>query len=84
MKSLITDFTVSGYLPFPMDMLRYDSAWPATSSDATTIHNMLSEHGAYDPTGNRITAIVNLRCHGKGSPTPPRWGSFGWACEVKR
>ena len=31
------DYWVSGSGPFPVDMLRQDEAWPATSFDATLV-----------------------------------------------
>jgi hypothetical protein len=62
--------TVVGVGPFPIDMLRYDRAYPSGSDSANAISASL---GRYSRTGaQRIT----LR-----SPQPlttGRWESFGW------
>lgn len=61
-------YTVSGRGRFPLDMLRYDSAWPASSTDSATISATLTVH--------RGSAAVQLLSH--KSPTADRWTSFGW------
>lgn len=67
-KVHIHTFTVRGrigsYTGFPMDMLRYDQAWPATGEDAAKIKP------SDEP--------VEIRLHGL-SCTPDRWKSFGWS-----
>jgi hypothetical protein len=85
MKTMITDIVVTGRLSFPMDMLRYDSAWPATSDDAAILAQMMQDGGVLHETDSagafhRVTATLNLRCYGK--PTPDRWASFGWGCAI--
>ena len=62
MKRNIT-FTVEGRSHFPVDMLRYDSCWPASTDDAL---NMLE-------TNQRKVRLVSGE-----KPTPARWESFGW------
>jgi hypothetical protein len=79
MKNIITDIVVTGRLSFPFDMLRYDSAWPATSTDAAILEQMTRNRGGFYVAGRRKTATLNLRCYGK--PTPDRWASFGWSCK---
>jgi len=55
---------------FPMDMLRYDHAWPATEDDAHTIHSCLSGD---TPILHRVQIVLfGLTCHAE------RWNSFGW------
>ncbi len=57
------DYWVSGSGPFPVDMLRHDEAWPATSFDATLV---LSGE----------PRVVRLRS--RITPTIGDWRSFGW------
>jgi len=59
---------VTGRGQFPMDMLRHDAAWPATTTDAFQI---LAK-------GQRSIGLVvqNRRFF-----TPDRWESFGWTAE---
>lgn len=59
-------FTVSGSGPFPTDMLRYDTCWPASSEDAEKLLT-------------RGRRSVTLRSSSEvGKPTTGRWQSFGW------
>lgn len=60
---------VRGALAFPIDMLRYDSAWPATEASSHLIEATL-RHDTAGP----IEVIV---CHRKPL-TSARWESFGW------
>ena len=55
-------YYVAGSGEFPHDMLRYDSAIPATEDDA----RRMSGHGQ---------RTVEMRAQGC---TPMRWKSFGW------
>jgi hypothetical protein len=61
-------YVVEGNLPFPLDMLRYDSAWPATSQDVTAIEK------SFDPMSGKIRVTVFCR----HELTAGRWDSFGW------
>lgn len=65
-------FKGRGY--FPVDMLRYDSCWPATQEDAS--------HLVIDIRVKDDTVITVRRWSDKrGSAeawTPKRWESFGW------
>ena len=68
-KSLpIRKYLVEGRGSFPIDMLRYDRAWPSTESDAGTIDR--SFHSRLRP------QVVILE--GLSKPTVGRWASFGW------
>ena len=62
-------FAVRGNGPFPFDMLRYDSCWPAQQADVSRLMD----------TGDRIVTLES-RCR----PTVERWVSFGWACLENR
>ena len=63
-------YTVEGYGRFPLDMLRYDMAWPDSPQDTSIIEDHLAS-------GLRR---VNLRrvCHFHPTPSEARWRSFGW------
>jgi hypothetical protein len=70
-------WVVVGRSPFPFDMLRYDGATAAQSSESTKILNALH------PTGSifdREPVEIRLRSRVHG-PTVERWRTFGW--EVK-
>lgn len=69
-KTTVQRFTVTGTGRFPLDMLRYDSCWPATQTD---VHNM-SDHG--HAVMGRCPSTIALETHGE--PTSDRWASFGW------
>lgn len=66
-------FEVVGTGTFPIDMLRYDGAFPYQSSDAALIEAaMLGEQRiANDPYRIRLTGHYH-------APTAARWRSFGW------
>ena len=67
----MTQFTVEGRDPFPMDMLRYDACWPADTGGALAIswsHTREPGPGNHKITLN--TWLVGI--------TPERWQSFGW------
>jgi hypothetical protein len=61
-------FTVTGRDAFPMDMLRHDMAWPASTVDAARMLN--------DTTWRRS---LRMGCALRGGPTIGRWSSFGWS-----
>jgi hypothetical protein len=70
-------FTVQGSGSFPFDMLRYDSCYPFSSSDACNIpepHRYGPQMGR-SPGNHRKVTLVS-----ENEPTPGRWESFGWAC----
>lgn len=60
---------VRGALAFPIDMLRYDAAWPASEASSHLIEASI----CYDITGS-VDVII---CHRKPL-TAERWKSFGW------
>lgn len=60
---------------FPLDMLRYDQCWPATTGDVMKI--------AYceDPMLNNEVYEIEMRSHNHF--TYDRWRSFGWIATRK-
>ena len=73
-KPTVRRFTVTGTGRFPLDMLRYDSCWPARQDD---VHN-ISDHGG--ASWGRAPSTIMLETHGE--PTADRWSSFGWVVEL--
>jgi len=62
---------VTGSGPFPLDMLRYDSCWPARPEDVIAL---LSKE-------QRTVLIARWSCSKTGGWKPARWQSFGWTLE---
>ncbi len=65
-------YTVRGRLPFPLDMLRYDSCWPDSAVDTTQIAESLARV-------ERKVYTVHLSSY--NAPTIARWNSFSWGVE---
>jgi hypothetical protein len=63
------EFTVVGYGNFPLDMLRYDAAWPA---DQDSVLALTFDVKDKEP---RKVILRSIR-----PPTPGRWSSFLWQC----
>ncbi len=62
-------YTVSSKFDFPIDMLRYDCAYPISADDAASLaESIRGEH-------KKIISI-NLGSHRE--PTSERWSSFLW------
>lgn len=70
MPTHLFSFFVEGGGVFPIDMLRYDSAWPASERDSYLIAESL-EQGV----GRRT---IELNTVSQTAPTFGRWESFGW------
>lgn len=72
---IVVHFTVEGDLPFPVDMMCYDSCVPDIEEDAHRIESTLRHE-------NKGVVKVNLRRFypegGRREPHAPRWKSFGW------
>lgn len=71
-----TSFTVTGSGPFPMDMLRYDQAWPLTSEDAQKVTASFADGPGFVKWEVRLSMVKRA----KGGPTVERWKSF--CCKV--
>jgi len=74
-------FTVSGKVPFPLDMLRYDACWPVTGEDAAEMEDSI--HRRRDPkSGLMIRRRIKLTTSNESAPTVGRWESFLWEVEL--
>lgn len=72
-------FEVHGKYPFPIDMLRYDSCYPA---DPTAVGRMAEAIvGPAPDMPFRDRPIFNVRLLSHRAPTVDRWRSFGWFVE---
>ena len=70
-------FTVVGKMGhFPIDMLRYDRCYPATSADATLINRLVP----HEKKMRRKPTRVDLTGHCE--PTVQRWESFLWRVDL--
>jgi hypothetical protein len=82
MNKLYT-FTVTGQGRFPMDMLRYDCAYPAGSGDGIEIAYTLDRSIRLDNDGNvRLPQWHTVQLKSHKEPTPARWASFGWIVDT--
>jgi len=66
-------FTVTGAMPFPLDMLRYDSCWPRNSEDVCVM---------YESIKSVDTTPATIKLSGANPPTKGRWRSFMWNVEM--
>lgn len=62
----IYEYYVTGRGKFPIDMLRYDAAWPATSVDGSKMEDYENKPRS-----------IQIRSYQE--PTIARWSSFGWS-----
>jgi hypothetical protein len=58
-------YTVTGSGIFPLDMLRYDAAWPTDTNSVLRMED--------DDKDLRVLHLASIR-----EPTKERWRSFGW------
>ena len=65
--------TVTGRGNFPIDMLRHDSCYPRTESDAAAIERTFSPSYAIESWSVRIVRVAAVAAHF----TDARWHSFG-------
>lgn len=78
-KFMLT-FTVTGDRPFPLDMLRYCTAWPCRTEDAQTIAETYNETLPQETRNVRLCMFVDST---KADPVQcARWRSFGWHTNV--
>jgi len=68
-------YTVVLTYAFPVDMLRYDCAWPDCSEDARLI--IASQDPEFMRKARRDGPPVKVRIVGVKHPTFDRWSSFG-------
>jgi hypothetical protein len=66
-------FTVTGTGRFPLDMLRYDSCWPATQDDVRRLDHW------QEMTGGAPRSVL---MESANEPTRDRWSSFGWTVQL--
>jgi hypothetical protein len=75
MANHLYHFTVEGKGYFPLDMLRYDSCYPAKSEDVTRI----LDHGSPNYLQEKARIVLaHLSTVKYWEPTVARWKSFGW------
>lgn len=68
---------VSGALPFPVDMLRYDQCIPDTETDSRLIER------SFDPESPTLAIVLKSKHRALNwSPTYARWESRGWHVSV--
>lgn len=77
-KVQVIEYDVVGTGPFPLDMLRYDCAWPARTED---VHRVMATRET-DPDLFRRARRVTI--YGTHEPTVARWNSFTWAVYANR
>lgn len=69
---------------FPIDMLRYDGAYPIDQQDSARIDDTFwirtADSQVTEPASQAKGAdrSVNLICTFNGSPNDARWKSYGW------
>ena len=63
-------FTVEGMGEFPLDMLRYDGAWPYSTEDVYKMRHDIRERRSI----RLVTGSDNSPCIG-------RWNSFMWSAK---
>ena len=72
--------TTESFMPtglgFPIDMLRYDACYPATSDDAVKISASIRDARAYIEIYAWPESYIDLV--GQVKPRSERWKSFGW------
>jgi hypothetical protein len=71
----IQRYVATGTGRFPLDMLRYDSAWPATEHDANILDTHLTCGGTVPFEGVQLKR-AQIDAH--SMPAIDRWRSYGW------
>lgn len=76
-------FTVKGSGAFPLDMLRYDSCYPASNAHPQggyndNLLNLGVCHHEKEYHMEREVVLVKYVSSKKETPTKGRWASFGW------
>jgi hypothetical protein len=71
-------FQVTGFGSFPLDMLRYDGCYPATSEDAGLIQEHLDRNISMADRDKTPITLTHINGQAKWAPTAGRWESFLW------
>lgn len=69
---------VTGFLPFPIDMLRYDYCFPVTEDDSRKIMETLNPDIRAHQTENWTIFVKTATTSKHPLWTVGRWESFGW------
>jgi len=85
MSLVLVEYPVTGRGEFPLDMLRYDSSWPATQDDVAKITRTLDVMVPPGEVTVRLRRWVNERDHRRGEfvMSTARWASFGWTADPR-
>lgn len=77
-------FTVTGTGPFPMDMLRADSCWPANKESVAAMRaSWFGVRELEDGTPDLSPVVWSIRLAKGGFPTARKWAAVGWPVERK-
>lgn len=68
-------FIVEGDGRFPLDCLRYDSAWPAEERDSYAIHPAYDDH-------DMPRRAIMIKTRWPSAPTIDKWKAYGWTVTV--
>jgi hypothetical protein len=74
-----TRYQVHGDGYFPLDMLRYDSSFPADNEAVVRMVIADLAHDRVVPEGIRTITLMHLGTTPRFKPTSGRWESFGWS-----
>ena len=74
MPAYITTFKVTGRFSFPVDMLRYDGAYPHSTEDGVKLSEAIQLRQR-EPVTIELSAAHFVK---SWEPTVARWKSFGW------
>ncbi len=77
-KERVYEYHVTGFWPFPLDMLRRDQARGATPHDQYKIDTMMAHQTGMEDLPEIVQGQVTVLIHGSCQPTRKRWRSFGW------
>ena len=67
------EYFVTGTGPFPIDMLRHDSCWPASGEEAAKIEWSFTAR-----LGGERARRQSIKLRSYRGPTIGRWNSFTW------
>jgi hypothetical protein len=77
-KAFVQNAVVSGRSAFPLDMLRYDSCFPATQDDVGKIITSTERDPKKRSEEDVYIAIRRVVGNSSHPWTEGRWASFGW------